>query len=54
MPAYKCTVCKNDKGKDRPCHTRSVGEGMEHLDLCILTGEFGVAKFEKVEKYGRA
>lgn len=49
MPTHNCTVCKNDKGFDKPCQVISVGEEMEHLDLCVITGEFGVADFKRVD-----
>lgn len=47
MPKYVCKVCKNEDGAVRPCQVISAGEGMEHKDLCVVTGEFGVAEFEK-------
>lgn len=49
MPTHNCTVCKNDNGFDKPCQVISVGEEMEHLDLCVITGEFGVAEFKRAD-----
>ena len=49
MPKYTCNICKNDMSYDRPCQVISIGEGMEHLDLCVITGEFGVADFKRAD-----
>lgn len=49
MTKYNCTVCKNDDGYQKPCQITIVGCRMEHTDLCVVTGEFGVAEFIEEE-----